>query len=480
MQNIISYHLPARRAISLFVIIFCISLLPVRAQFLSVTPRTVHATDISLIPLFGDSAMRTVERATRVLAGQTALFDLTAYPLPGEYLIRYDYVAREGDHPYPSEQYLIIGREGLSIRLNPMYPMTTDSVIIERDGGELNAWTTFQTSQQQRRVAVLSMRQWLMSETPSGKSYYRSSLREYERRRTAYNSWVRSMMEAQGERFVRRMMQFSLVPAQSFRTPGQVISASEYLSPLDLKDTLLLNTRSFADHLQAYMRQAFEGALPGQDRDSVMTVAASGLMEAASAGHPRVYGAVADQLFSLFTRIGFDAGITVLGPHVSTSGCQTTKKEAIFRKLAAMGRLQIGAPLFDIEVPGIDGRSHSLSSLVAAKPQTLLLFWSAGCQHCLDLIEGMKTRFSGSDLRSRLQVVALSIDDAAIYQQRWKEMTRTLPDWHHGLCQDGPRSPVARAFGVLATPTMFLIDREGFRLRGMPADLEALYQFFKY
>ena len=439
----------------------------------------MYATDISLIPLFGDSAMRTVERATRVMAGQTALFDLSAYPLTGEYLIRYDYVVRDGDHPYPSEQYLIIGREGLSIRLNPMYPMTTDSVVIERDGGELAAWTSFQIGQQQRRVAILSMRQWLMTEAPSGKSYYRSSLREYERRRTAYNSWVRSMMEAQGERFVRRMMQFTLVPPQSFRTPGQVISASEYLSPLDLQDTLLLNTRSFADHLQAYMRQAFEGALPGQNRDSVMTVAASGLLEAASAGHPRVYGAVADQLFSLFTRIGFDAGISVLGAHVSKPGCRATKKEAITRKLAAMGRLQIGVPLFDIDIPGIDGRSKSLSSLVAAKPQTLLLFWSAGCQHCLDLIEGMKTRLSRSALTSKLQVIALSIDDAAIYQQRWKEIIQTLPEWQHGLCQEGPKSPVARAFGVLATPTMFLIDRDGFRLTGMPADLEALQTLLK-
>ena len=439
----------------------------------------VHATDISLISLFGDSAMRTVERATRVMAGQTAVFDLSTYPLPGEYLIRYDYVAREGDHPYPSEQYLIIGRDGLSIQLNPMYPLTTDSVVIERDGGELEAWTAFQIGQQQRRVAVLSMRQWLMNEAPSGKLYYRSSLREYERRRTVYNTWVRSMMQSQGDRFVRRMMQFSLIPAQSFRIPVQGISASEYLSPLDLQDTLLLNTRSFADHLQSYIRETFEGAMPGQDRDSVMTAAALGLLEAASSGHPRVYGAVADQLFSLFSRIGFDAGISVLGAHVSKPGCRATKKEAITRKLAAMGRLQIGAPLFDMDIPGIDGRSRSLSSLVAAKPLTLLLFWSAGCQHCLDLIEGMKTRLSRSALTSKLQVIALSIDDAAIYQQSWKEIIQTLPEWQHGLCQEGPKSPVARAFGVLATPTMFLIDRDGFRLKGMPADLEALQTLLK-
>ena len=479
MQNIISYHLSARPVIFLSAFIISCLWLPVRAQFLSVTPRTVHATDISLIPLFGDSAMRTVERATRVMAGQTALFDLSAYPLPGEYLIRYDYAAREGDHPYPSEQYLIIGRDGLSIRLNPMYPMTTDSVVIERDGGELAALAAFQAGLQERRSPVLSMQQWLMTEAPSGKSYYRSSLREYERRRHEYNAWVRSAMQLQGDRFVKRLMQFSLVPAQSFRGAGQGLKASGHLSVLDLQDTLLLNTRSFADHLQSFIRQAFEGALPGQDRDSVMIAAASGLLEAASAGHPRVYGAVADQLFSLFTRIGFDAGISVLGAHVSKPGCRATKKEAITRKLAAMGRLQIGAPLFDIDIPGIDGRSRSLSSLVAAKPQTLLLFWSAGCQHCLDLIEGMKTRLSRSALTSKLQVIALSIDDAAIYQQRWKEIIQTLPEWQHGLCQEGPKSPVARAFGVLATPTMFLIDRDGFRLTGMPADLEALQILLK-
>lgn len=423
--------------------------------------------------------MRTVERATRVMAGQTALFDLSAYPLPGEYLIRYDYVARDGDHPYPSEQYLIIGREGLSLRLNPMYPMTTDSVVIERDGGELAAWAAFQAGLQERRSPVLSMQQWLMTENPSGRSYYKRSLREYERRRHEYNAWVRSAMASQGDRFVKRLMQFSLVPVQSFGGAGLGLNAQAYLSDLDLQDTLLLHTRNFPEHLQSFIRQAFEGGLPGQDRDSVMIAAASGLLEVASAGHPRVYGAVADQLFSLFTRIGFDAGISVLGAHVSKPGCQSTRREAITRKLAAMGRLQIGAPLFDIEIPGVVGRSTSLSELTAAKPLTLLLFWSAGCQHCLDLIEGMKTRLTGSDLKDRLQVIALSIDDAEIYQQRWKELALGLPGWHHGLCPDGPKSPVARAFGVLATPSMFLIDREGFRLKGMPADLEALQQLLK-
>ena len=418
--------------------------------------------------------MRTVERATRVMAGQTALFDLSAYPLPGEYLIRYDYVVQEGDNPYPSEQYLIIGREGLSIRLNPMYPMTTDSVAIKSDGGELTAWMTFQSGQQQRRSPVLSMRQWLMSETPSGKAYYRKSLREYERRRNQYNAWVRSAMQTQGDRFGKRLMQFSLVPAQSFRTSGQSISAVEFLSELDLQDTLLLNTRGFADYLQSFIRLALEGALPGQDRDSVMTIATTELLEATSVGHPRVYGAVADQLFSIFTRIGFDAGIFVLGKHVSKPGCQAMKREAISRKLTAMGRLHIGAPLFDIDIPGMDGRSRSLSEIVAAKPQSLLLFWSAGCQHCLDLIEGMKTWMTRSDLTSRLQVIAISIDNTVIYQQHWTELARILPDWHHGLCEDGPKSPLPRAFGVLATPSMFLIDRDGFRLKGMPADLEGL------
>jgi hypothetical protein len=439
----------------------------------------VYATDISLIPLFGDSAMKTVERATRVMAGQTALFDLSAYPLPGEYLIRYDYVARDGDHPYPSEQYLIIGREGLSLRLNPKYPMTTDSVVIERDGGELTAWATFQSGLSQRRSSVLSMRQWLMTEKPSGRSYYKRSLREYERRRHEYNAWVRSAMTSQGDRFVKRLMQFSLVPAQSFGGAGQGLNAQAYLSDLDLQDTLLLHTRNFTEYLQSLIRQTVEGASPGQDRDSVMIEATSGLLEAASAGHPRVYGAVADQLFILFTRIGFDAGISVLGSHVSMPGCQSAQRDAITRKLAALGRLQIGARLFDIDIPGSDRRSSSLSSLASTKPLSLLLFWSAGCQHCLDLIEGMRTRLSSSALKGRLQVIALSVDDVEIYQQRWKDLARSLPDWHHGFCENGAKSPLARAFGVLATPSMFLIDREGFRLKGMPTDLESLQQLLK-
>lgn len=95
--------------------------------------------------------------------------------------------------------------------------------------------------------------------------------------------------------------------------------------------------------------------------------------------------------------------------------------------------MAVQTALLDIESPIIDGRRGSLSTLVTTKPQTLLLFWSAGCQHCIDLIERMKTRLSGSDLTTRLQVIAFSVDDASIYQNRWKKITQTparLAAWH--------------------------------------------------
>jgi peroxiredoxin len=318
-----------------------------------------------------------------------------------------------------------------------------------------------------------------MEEHVSKDHFYKIALKNYAQRLAQYNQWVDAQIKLQGDRFVTRLMTYAKLPsALTFNAEASGCSSTP-LTDLNLQDTLLLHTRNFFDWALACVRVAYEQTPISTNRDSAVLVSAEALLERISIGHPLVYGAIVDQLFLQFTRIGFDRGIVVLGNHINRSTCASARKDDITRKLASMGRLRPGSSMFDINVPMKDGPSLPLSRLTKDKPLSLLLFWSAGCSHCMELIEGMMPKMSSPDINARLQVIAVSLDRSDADRQKWEQTIARLPDWRHSILADGPKHPLAQAFGVLATPTMFLIEGKEFRLKALPSGLGELQQLLK-
>jgi hypothetical protein len=452
---------------------------PAYSQFLTVTPHSIHSTHITLYPLFGDSAMKPIQRATALSAGQTAIFDLSDNATPGEYLVRYDYTAHPGVNPYPSEQHVLIGKDGLSIELNPMYAPVRDSVRFSRDGGENDAWLDFQRKCQEMRAPVVSMGNWLMEEPVSKNRFYRIALKNYAQRLAQYNQWVDAQIKLQGNRFVTRLMTYDKLPSALSVNAEASGCSSTHLIDLNLQDTLVLHTRNFFDWALACVRVAYEQSPISTNRDSAVLASAEALLDRISIGHPLVYGAIVDQLFLQFTRIGFDSGIAALGNHINRTTCASARKDDITRKLAFIGRLRPGSSMFDINVPMKEGPSLPLSKLTQDKPLSLILFWSAGCSHCMELIEGMLPKMSSPEINARLQVIAVSLDRSDADRQKWQQTIARLPSWRHSILSDGPNHPLAQAFGVLATPTMFLIEGKEFRLKALPSGLGELQKLLK-
>jgi len=198
-------------------------------------------------------------------------------------------------------------------------------------------------------------------------------------------------------------------------------------------------------------------------------------LEAASVASPRVYGAVTDYLYLQFLRSGIDAGMELLARHLVRPACQSRNKEAITRKLAAMGKVQVGLSAIDVEIPLAGKAPARLSQLTEGRPMSLLLFWSAGCSHCLELVDRLSRYTQQQEIGRQLQVIAVSVDRSEADRSKWSAMTPGLLQWRHAQCPEGPSSEAARAFGVLATPTMFLIDGS-FHIRGIPQSMDELIQ----
>lgn len=113
-----------------------------------------------------------------------------------------------------------------------------------------------------------------------------------------------------------------------------------------------------------------------------------------------------------------------------------------------------GAKAPDVQATGLDGRVHSLSSLLHGKKLLLVDFWASWCVPCrksIPLIKAIYDRYR--DLG--LAVVSISTDTN---EKAWKRATadEQMP-WTQLRCDE----KVKKAFDVTYIPSVFLIDNQG-------------------
>jgi len=119
----------------------------------------------------------------------------------------------------------------------------------------------------------------------------------------------------------------------------------------------------------------------------------------------------------------------------------------------------LGTPCPDFRLPGVDGRTYARDDFAAA-PVLVVMFI---CNHC-PYVKAVEDRLIGlaRELGPRgAQLVGICANDAATYPDdafdklaaRWRERGYGFP-YLHDESQE-----VARAFGAVCTPDIFVYDR---------------------
>src|SRR5215471_8546244 len=119
---------------------------------------------------------------------------------------------------------------------------------------------------------------------------------------------------------------------------------------------------------------------------------------------------------------------------------------------------ELGTPCPDFRLPGVDGRTWALADF-AASPVLVVMFI---CNHCpyVKAVEGRLIELGRSYGPRGVQLCAICSNDAASYPDdafdklaaRWRERSYGFP-YLHDESQD-----VARAFGAVCTPDIFVYD----------------------
>ena len=146
---------------------------------------------------------------------------------------------------------------------------------------------------------------------------------------------------------------------------------------------------------------------------------------------------------------------SVVRPHPTWSLCARALAAGLFLMAGGLAAAPpgIGAPAPAIQATDLDGHPFSLAAL---KGRVVLLdFWASWCGPCrksLPGFDGLQARYGGRGL----QVVGVSLDETP---EAATDFLVEVPV-HFPILQDATGT-LAQAYGVVAMPTTFLLDRRG-------------------
>lgn len=447
---------------------------------------TVHIEEVfdakvTLTPFTGVKAVTPLAEVASVKRGESTVIKIPGQYLPGEFLLRLDYRAKEADHPYPAERSIYINNQDLEIFVNPPY-INSEKTKFNAKERENTTYSVFMKENSAKRMALDLLRQFLLSYDRPESEFYKQAVNEFQQRRLEYNSWLKTQAEAARGLYVSSLFQFQYIPeiawsgSESDRL-NQILQ--NYFAGIDFNDPQIIRTRELSRLMDEYMRMFGMQATTEELRNTLFTQAGKLACEKASGGDPKVYGWMVDYFYTGYETYKIDKGMEMLKEHINNPKCLTSKKQQITQRLEGMVKLVPGTLAPDFVISDTQGKDFKFHKWKPKARKKLLLFWSAGCVSCLELVEGLKQWYADPANKKKLEIVAVSLDETQADVQKWEATITGLSTWKHLQAKEGVNSPVARSYSILSTPVMFLVDSKSNKIVSVPGSLEQLIKDLK-
>jgi len=188
----------------------------IRGQsLLTVHIEGVFDAKVSLIPFDGLKAnyLNPVTEVPDVKNGQTATIKIAGQYLPGEFVLRIDYRAKEADSPYPAERIIYINQQDIELTVNPSYINNDEGTKFNVGETENTVYSIFAKENNTKRMPLDSLRQFLLSYDRPKSEFYAQGANEFAQRRSEYNQWLSDQVKKYHNLYVSRLFQFQYIPA---------------------------------------------------------------------------------------------------------------------------------------------------------------------------------------------------------------------------------------------------------------------------
>ncbi|MDX9905685.1 MAG: DUF5106 domain-containing protein [Bacteroidales bacterium] len=454
----------------------------VREISLTIHLRGVYSSKISLMtqkkgsPLIQDILVK-----DNVNNGDTCVFIVPAEYLPGEFVLRFDYKEEMTSTPYPSEKSFILNRQDMELWVSPVFCNNADSTRWQDGELENAALHEFMAENYRQKEMLGLLQNYLMNYDDNTSGFYRMGITEYEKRRNAHNEWIAGQVKRHRDLFVSSLFFFQYVPEVSWEgdeADRRQSFKDHYFDFVDFNDTLLIRARDFKSWMDQYVNLYGEDATTTAKLDSLFTAAGKRAVEKAKTGHPRIYGWMVDYFYNGYESFNIQPGIEMLAAYLDDPNCLTAKRQAILKRVEGMKTLVEGSLAPDFQLTDNSGNQTSFHDFKANTPYKLVLFWSADCPHCMELVNKLYTFWQKPGSREMLSIFAISLDETETEIAEYEKAIRLLPGWNHHLAQGGVNSAEASSYFILATPVMVLTGADN-KIVSMPESVEKLQQELK-
>ena len=442
---------------------------------LTIKLRGVYESKITLSPFNGVKVSLPIAVERGIKNSGKVQFAIPDSLLPGEFLVRFDYSAKPGDNPYPSEVRLYLNKENIEANVHPMYSQG-DSLMLTNDR-ENTVWNSFMAQNALKRTQLGLLEQLLQNYDQPTSPVWKQAAKAFEQRRSNYNQWIDSMTMAYNDLYVGHLFRFQrLQPVNWAQTQEERLNkqVAGWFDGFDFNDTLALRSRQMNEYINAYVGLFGVRATSIELRDSLFTLAGSLACEKASAGNPKVYGWIVDYFFNGYETYNITEGLKMLEKHINNPNCLTSKKMEIIRRLEGMKKLVPGVPAPVLNVQNIERKDVKIEPGKDGKEYQLLVFYASDCGHCEELFSKLKKWYDVPENEVWFSITTIALDDV---RETWEKShnTKSVP-WTDMYAPEGVNSEAASNYYVLSTPSLFVVDKKG-ELAAVPGSVEELDKF---
>lgn len=463
--------------------IFCLSGLFITAsaqsqeRTLTIHLRGVYDSKISLLALSENKTFKPIGEIPGIKNGESVSVSIPQEKVPGEFVLRFDYREKETSSPYPSEKNFVVNDQDLELWVQPLFCSNPDSSYFQPGEKENKSYEKFMSENVLKRDKLGLLQNLLMNYDDTGSDLYKMAAREYEQRREAYNNWIKQKARQDNHLFVSTLYCFQLITEISWNgTETDRINdlIRNYFEGMDWDDQRLVRTSEINKYMDNYVNLYARMAVTPALRDSLLPLAGRTAIEKAKKGDPLVYGWMVDYFYRGYEANAIPAGTKILEPYMNDPKCLTSKRQEIARRLKGIETLVPGSKAPEITLKDQDGRLFELTAYHSPCKYILIFFWSGGCEHCVETADKLFPWQQREDIRSKIEVVAISVDETETEVSAWLKKKESLKAWMHFRAPEGMRSRVASDYFILSTPVMVLIENESKEIAALPNTLKEL------
>ena len=270
---------------------------------------------------------------------------------------------------------------------------------------------------------------------------------------------------------------------------------SKYFDEIDFNDPLIIRAREMTMFMDSFVNLYTMQAKDESERRKLLTEAGRVACEKASKGHPKVYGWMVDYFYTGYESYNIEEGMAMLEQHINNPNCLTLKKQQIAKRIEGMHKLIPGILAPNFIISDNEGKNFEFHKFKGNADYKLLLFWSADCSHCVELVNEIASLPSVArndkgaahhndnesviarhevPKQSQLDIIAVGLDETESGTQKWETIIAGLSGWKHLHAKEGVNSLVANDYFILSTPVMFLIGNENNVIISIPNNFDEL------